>query len=454
VKSLSMRIPAVEDAVRVSTKWLEDVAVRQQALNEERAAAKEARKAEREAKAANAKLSKADPVGEDRDGNGFDWAAEAEKPEDSETSVSSDTRGPMEYFVATRLDENGVPEMVFQRDRRLSDMGADLLKISTDLLKSALSAMRKDIRGNLYRETVARMVNVPLMKIRVDDKELSLVIDDLSWRRDDSRRLPESDDDFHVKVVWLDAGGQPVSDFRIMDKVGLLYALDGRNGNVLLREKGMGLGQRIVNSLKSIANEPSFLRDRLSSEKDSLSAYRKEYDRLTLRDDGSRVEDFHQQNRLALIDAVSSCMDMALKGGLRKSSLIDGKIETLRENLAKVSAETLGKIPEVVNVDSNGGAKPAQGRGFQDSMKEKIATNLERLLSVAPEIRYWSVHREEILDAMKDEKLDDSVFVPMLARFQNRGQETESLPYDDEQVHGKRDDASPRNELEESTTPP
>ncbi|MHB1644382.1 MAG: hypothetical protein ACYCS8_17325, partial [Acidithiobacillus sp.] len=483
IKALSGRLPFVKEAAQMSQDWLKAANARHAALEEERSAAKEARKAEREAKKAAAKEAKENPlqsvnpveVAEDLTLTGTpDEAFTGETPAEDAVPQSDrqsaapvpDARGPLTYRVATEMGSDGQPVLVDRQDGRVSDMGAEFLKITADLLKKSLQNMRLD-RFSSCAAATRDMIDVPLLKIDVAGKALTLVIEDVEWSLAYGQRIPESDDDADVTVCWLGPDGKPVSRFRFIETVRFLYALDGKDGPSLLREKGTGMGSRILNAVKMIAETPHDFQRALERETENLAAYQKEYDRLTLKDDGQRIEDFSQQNRLTLVDAMSYCMDTALKGGLRKSAAIDDKLRTLQENhdavrqrlaggslvedARKIAAvcKTSAMHDSVMTTPSQEADVAADHAQKSDAMLNKIETNMERLQAVAPEVRYWSAHREEIVELLKDEQADDAVFAPILAELQGRTAPVESLPYDESQISDDRRSPAHENAFDE-----
>jgi N12 class adenine-specific DNA methylase len=447
IKDLTQRLPFAQEAARFSQDWLNRVDERSAALEEERNAAKELRKAEREAKQAKKGAS------EDGGLAGGDLFGEAGESSAEGAAHHSDTRGALDYRVATAIDGEGLPVLTDRQDCRISDMGADVVKITSDMLKQSLQDMVSGRFHTFYSATIG-MVDVPLLKIGDAGRELTLVIEDVSWPTSRGNRIPKLDDEIQVSACWLAPDGKPVSQFSFIEKVSFLHALDGKEGPRLLRDKGTGIGSRILNSIKSITKAPQNFRRSLERETESLAAYQKEYDRLTLRDDGTRVEDFPQQNRLMLVEIANSCMDTALKGGLRKSADMDDRLKTLQENRDAIYQrieEARRKMAQQAGENAEGTTDGTETHEkAADPMLERIELNIERLQSVAAEIRYWAEHREDIVEQLKDEQSGDEAFASILADMQKHGADMESLPYDEGQILGDDVRHHPRDDLQEA----
>ena len=480
---LKNRLPIVETAAQAAHGWLMATDQRQSELDAERKALVEARKEEREQARIERQKKKAEKSGEQqKDATGdvivLDAQAETLDPADQADELvlagdheeadnteaegeHSDVRGPMRYTVSTSLDDVGQVVMADRIDQRMSDWGRDTLQFTAQILRNIL----RDARASRERYALTAETKrhaggqVPLAQIEHDGEILQMVMDGVNWKGImGSRKLPDNDDSVNVDVYWLASDGKKVSEFTLSLQVGALYALDKPAGLAALRPAFMGVGRKIINGIQNSRNRPAEFKENIQSGTAHLASYQSEYDRLTLKN-GERNEDFPQMNRLTLVNAVNYCMDTALKGGLRKSSLIDEKIETLQGNHRKARDEHAERIKNIAATSSDQKSSDTELEGAQDNahnapdaqkvtaVMQKIEANLERLQTVAPELRYWSVHREELVEKLKDDQVDDADFAEVIAVLQDRSgtnsDALETLPFDREQLSGLSQNQEP-----------
>ncbi|MBU2761164.1 Eco57I restriction-modification methylase domain-containing protein [Acidithiobacillus sulfurivorans] len=447
IKSLSQRLPFVKEAALVSQSWLQEVGQRQESLEAERTAERAARAAERAARKAE-RAAQGELQDEDTSPADAQEAADAPlelTPSDKvdqdaqDAVIGHDVRGPLHYQAVAQIVD-GVPEFMEKQDQRITDMGMDVLRVSGGLLRTAINQARRDRYRGAIKDAVVSIVGVPLLKVGTEDQQLQLVLSDVEWKMSQTHDVPEGDDTFLARADWLDRDGKWVSSFAFSEGVRFLYALEGKDGPEVLRKSGTGLGQRVLNAIKAIQDVPNTLQKQIRAGQTSLAAYKKEYDRLTQKAGGVCDEAFPQQHRLALVDAMNYCMDMALKGGLRKSAVLDEKLQTLQENLLASHAR-LAKVDDSSDVEkasdlavSDDEAVDTQNKpGATQPVSSKIEMRLEALMAVAPEIRYWSAHREGLVDNVKNEAVEDVLFADILSELQNR-ENQEGLPYDESQM--------------------
>ena len=220
-----------------------------------------------------------------------------------------------------------------------------------------------------------------MSRIEHEGETLQLVVEDIRWEAKNRRGMPEKDDMVRIEANWLAADGKSVYDgFTISLPMEYLYDSDIKPEE--LRSVYNGIGRKIVHSIEQVGN----------SVKEVLKKIR----------NGQRDEICPQAHRLALANTVDRCMDLALKGGVRKASTIDEKIATLTENHRKYLNGSTAEHP--------GAPAPESG----NATAQKIADKLERLQSVAPELRYWAQHREDLVDKLKDDAVDDDFFAEAL----------------------------------------
>jgi N12 class adenine-specific DNA methylase/predicted RNA methylase len=522
IQGLNKSLPIVAAAAQAIQSWDERAAGRQEELDAERAAtkaankaardaAREAEKAARDAAKALAKASKAtgndsaaltsEGEAEEGDVNILELSPTvvvAASSGEADTSAGlmageagdvhenaekhSDTRGPWFYAVPDS-DSSDVdhPEWLEKTDQRASDMGMDILMRSMPMLREmVVRARQADVDrprsgvggyGDQQLNKDARdAAGRPFLRIAVDGQVLTMVIEDITWQMESRHTTPESDDTFKVSFCWMTESGAAITTWGFTESVQFAFG-HSKHAEEEYRKAAIGIGQRILNSAKRILEAPEKYKEGLATNAEQLSGYQKEYDRLTLKD-GERSEDFPQQNRLTLVGAASYCLDMALKGGLRKSGILDEKIQTLQENISIAQARVreqsrqalVGAGNTLTGGDTSNGASSGFGaHGLRDDTEDlqdlvdartreaakmdaglrKIDANLERLLGVAPELRYWSKHREQIVEQLKDEETPDDVFLPVLQAMQNRSNQEsiqkafgdeEALPFDESQL--------------------
>ena len=480
---LKNRLPIVETAAQAAHGWLMATDQRQSELDAERKALVEARKEEREQARIERQKKKAEKSGEQqKDATGdvivLDAQAETLDPADQADELvlagdheeadnteaegeHSDVRGPMRYTVSTSLDDVGQVVMADRVDQRMSDWGRDTLQFTAQILRNILRDARASRKPYALMDETKRHAGgpLPLAQIEHDGEILQMVMDGVNWKGImGSRKLPDNDDSVNVDVYWLASDGKKVSEFTLSLQVGALYALDKPAGLAALRLAFMGVGRKIINGIQNSRNRPAEFKESIQSGTAHLASYQSEYDRLTFKN-GERNEDFPQANRLTLVNAVNYCMDTALKGGLRKSSVIDEKIETLQENHRKARDEHAERIKNIAATSSDQKSSDTKLEGAQDNahnapdaqkvtaVMQKIEANLERLQAVVPELRYWSVHREELVEKLKDDQVDDAAFAEVIAVLQDRSgtnsDALETLPFDREQLSGLSQNQEP-----------
>ncbi|MHB8354494.1 MAG: hypothetical protein ACYDCF_08695, partial [Burkholderiales bacterium] len=527
IQGLNKARPIVTAAAQTIQSWDECAARRQEELDAERAAtraankaardaAREAEKAKRDAAKALVKASKAagndsaalTSEGEAEEGDvnilelsptvgaasrgEADTSAGLMAGEDGDVHENaekhSDTRGPWFYAVPdSESSDADHLEWLEKTDQRASDMGMDILMRSMPMLREmVVRARQADVdrpRSGVggygdqqLNEDARDAAGRPFLRIAVDGQVLTMVIEDITWQMERRHATPESDDTFKVSFCWMTESGTAITTWGFTESVQFAFG-HSKHAEEEYRKAAIGIGQRILNSAKRILEAPEKYKEDLTMYAGQLSGYQKEYDRLTLKD-GERSEDFPQQNRLTLVGAASYCLDMALKGGLRKSGILDEKIQTLQENkgIAQTRIHEQSRINATAGGNTLAGGNTSNGAssGFgthglrddtedlqdlvdartreaakTDAVLRKIDANLERLLGVAPELRYWSKHREQIVEQLKDEETPDDVFLPVLQAMQNRSNQEsihegeDVLPFDESQLDTRGADRHP-----------